>query len=619
MLKTVKEILSYVMPYKAKLFLGLGSLFVSVYLILFIPGIFRDIINTLQRGDYQYSEILYFAGIILAIGLVRGVFLYFARYIIIGVSRVAEYNFRNKLVKHMLHLDPEFYDKNKSGDLISRITSDLDQVRMIFGPGIMYPFNVLFLLILSFRSMTEIDTGLTIIAIVPLFIMAIFIKKIGVKYYERSKVVQEELANMTSFVSENLQGVRVIKSFVKEGFVMDHFKKMNLKFVKENITYAKYTGMFRPVMYTLVGISTALILFMGGQMYVDGQKVEDLSLIMGMNSFTGHIDPVNLYSDGIAIVDNGIITDIGTLVELFWYIEILSPHLMAMGWILSIYQRGTAAYHRIEKVLETESKINDNNTIEGPIDLKGDIEIKNLSYGYENHKVIEDISFTINEGEKIALIGPTGSGKTTFVSLLLRLYEAPEKTIFFNGVAIEEIPLRALREHIGYVPQENYIFPDSIYENINFGSNDMGSLDRIVEVSRLAEFEEEIESFENGYEEKIGEKGVTLSGGQKQRLSIARALSGDPSVYIFDDSFSNIDSDTEKKILNNLKKDYPDKTVIIIAHRGSTIQNVDKVLVLDHGKILEMGTPKELKEKQGFFAKILEHEAKTHDLEAYFK
>ena len=582
MIKTIRELIQNLFPYKKKMVWGISLLIFSVVLEVISPKLLGRVIDELNSSEgIDLALVFIYAGFIIGIMLVRGVTLFYMRYILIGTSRHVEYDMRNRLYKHMLNLEPNFFHKYKTGDLISRLSSDFEQVRMIYGPGIMYTANVVLLTILCLISMVAIDPILTLCALIPMITLTFIIKIIGKKYYERSKQVQEELAKLTTFVNENLQGVRVLKSYVKEQFAENNFAKLNKTYIKRNLDLAKLSGFFRPVFIFIAGVSSIVIMWVGG----------------------------------IRIVESKTMT-IGNLVEFLRYIEILSMPLMAMGWVISIFQRGNASYQRIQKIASTEPTISDTDVTENISDLEGNINIQNLTFSYDrsDHPALQNVSFQIKRGEKVALIGPTGSGKTTMVSLLLRLYEAPPFTIFFDNIPIKEIPLKTLRAHFGYVPQENFFFPESIFENIHFGNRGTKDMSNVVEVSKLAFFNDDIESFPKQYEEVVGEQGITLSGGQKQRLGIARALSGKPSIFIFDDSFSNIDSSTEKKILDNLHKDYQDNTVIIVAHRASTIRYVDKIIVLDHGRLVESGSPDELVDAKGYYAHLLEHEKLAHDL-----
>ena len=580
MLKTIKELSHYLLPYKYKLLFGIVLLFGAARAEIENPVILRYTVDELNSQSVSMDKIYLYVAIILGLMLLKGIFLYYSRYILIGLSRRVEYDMRNRFFRHLTQLEPAFFDSNKTGDLISRMTSDLEQIRMIFGPGVMYTFNVFFLVILALINMTDVDLSLTLLSIIPLLLLVFLIRQIGSKYYEKSRLVQEELAEMTTFVNENLQGIRVIKSYVKEGFIQSSFQKVNVAYVKKNLDLAKLSGIFRPMLYLIAGFSSVVVLWIGGSRVLDGKM------------------------------------SLGNLVEFLRYIEILSMPLMAMGWVMTIFQRGNAAYHRMKTVYDRAPRINDLEADPSISRIKWDVDIRNLSFAYEKSSFLslDNISFHIREGEKVAIIGPTGSGKTTLVSLLLRLYDPPPGSIVIDGNPIHRIPLKVLRQGIGHVPQENFIFPDSIRENILFGSLYDRSPEHIEEVVRLAQFEEEVKSFPKAYEEMIGEKGVTLSGGQKQRLSIARALSSQPAVLIMDDSFSNVDSETERLILANIHRLYREQTVIIIAHRASTIQDMDKIIVLDGGRIREMGKPHELIASGGYYSILLENEKLSHTI-----
>ncbi len=602
MIQTLRELFKYLLPYKLNYLLGIGLLALTAAFDMFNPKILGMTIDKLnsnprsglwewlgydgvQNADslsqsINLNAIYFYGALILGIMLIKGIILYYSRYILIGDSRRIEYDFRMKLFNHLLALEPEYFDKNKTGDLISRLTSDLEQIRMIFGPGIMYSFNVAFLFLFALFNMISIDTTLTLLAIIPLFFLVYIIKTIGKKYYNQSRIVQEEIANMTAFVNENLQGIRVIKSYVKESFVLGFFQKINLEYLKKNLRLAKLNGALRPAFVLIAGVSTVIILLYGGQ-----------------------------------AVMNQTMT-LGQLIEFFRYIERLGMPLMAMGWVISIYQRGTAAYSRITKILETEAQITDKQAHDYINSLQGNIELRSLSFAYDNrsHSALDNITFEIKKGEHIAIIGPTGSGKTTLISLLLRLYEAPDHSILIDGTPIQHIPIKVLRKHFTCVSQENFIFPDSVLENIQFGATEEKDMKEIIDVASIAQFDIEIESFPDGYHEMIGERGMTLSGGQKQRLGIARVLTAEPKVFIFDDSFSNIDSGTEKRILASIYRSFKDETIIMIANRVSTIQHMDRIIVLDHGRIREMGTPEELILNNDYYARLLQRERLSHNL-----
>ncbi len=583
----IKELIKYLVPYKKKVILGMLLLIISVVLEILIPRFLRDTIDELDRSPdlINLNSVYLLCAMILAIMLMRGIILFYTRLILISNSRRVEYDIRNQIFNKLLQLEPNFYHQYKTGDLISRMTSDLEQIRMMYGPGLMYTANVLFLFTLCFSSMLTIDTQLTFFAIIPLFLLAYLIKYVGSRYYEKSKLVQEEIAQMTTFVDENIQGIRVIKSYAKEAFALNLFQKINLSFIKKNLDLVKLSGLFRPILLFIVGISSIIILWVGG---------------------------------------NRILTDksmtLGQLIEFLTYIEMLGIPLMALGWVISIFQRGKSAYDRINEILAREPEIHDQNSFEDNSSINGNIVFKNLSFSYDtsNGSTLKDISFEINKGEKLAVIGPTGSGKTTLVSLLLRLYEAPANTIFIDNVPIQQYPLKTLRNNIGYVPQEDFVFPNSINENIRFGTNNGSDLARVIEVSKLAHLNQDIDLFPNRYDELIGERGITLSGGQRQRLGIARALSGNPKILIFDDSFSSIDSETENQILSNLHNYFTaDETIILIAHRASTIRKVDRIVVLDYGRVVEIGSPEELIHLNGYYAHLLAHEKLSQDLNSH--
>ena len=582
--KNFRELLSYLRPYFWKIILGLFLLSLSAFLETYQPRLLGLAVDELTSEVLELGEIYLLCLVMFLLMVLKGVILYFSRYTIIGISRLVEYGMRNRLFRHILFLEPRFFDRNKSGDLLSRLTSDLEQIRMIYGPGILYTFNVLFVSIFAFWNMFQIDLSMSLASMVPLAILSILIREIGLRYHKASALVQEELAKLTSFTSENLAGVRVIQSFVKESFVFRSFEKANLSFLRKNLNLARVSGAFRPMMILVAGSATLLVLWLG-----------------------------------IQKVQIGAMT-LGNLVEFLRYVEILTWPLLALGWVIAIYQRGNSAYRRVQSIFQKHPLIRDQNTLSSIPPIQGGIQFRHVSFSYdpsESHLVLQDLSFHIRKGEKVALVGTTGSGKSTVLSLILRLYESPENSIFIDGIPIEKIPLKVLRQSIGYVSQENFIFPNTVRENILLGLKDNGSevQETVVQASEWAHFSPDIQNFPNRYEEWIGEKGVTLSGGQKQRLSIARSLIGNPSILIFDNSFSNVDSKTETEILRNIFSEFKQKTLIFVSHRISTIHSMDKVFVIRKGRIEEAGTPHELlKKKDGYLVRLHREEEIVQEL-----
>lgn len=591
--KNWQELLAYLRPYSRKIIIGLFLLSLTAFLETYQPRLLGLAVDELTSEVLELKQVYFLAFTMLLLMILKGVILYFSRYMIIGISRLVEYGMRNFLFRHILFLEPRFFDQNKSGDLLSRLTSDLEQIRMIFGPGILYTFNVFFVSSFAFWNMFHIDVTMSLASMIPLALLSILIWEIGRRYHKASTLVQEELSKLTSFTSENLAGVRVIQSFVKESFVFRSFERANLSFLRKNLNLARVSGAFRPMMILVAGSATLLVLGLG-----------------------------------IQKVQLGAMT-LGNLVEFLRYVEILTWPLLALGWVIAIYQRGNAAYKRIQSIIKKQPAIRDQDTLSSVPRIQGNIQFRHVSFSYESsadesnlpNPVLQDLSLHIRRGEKIALVGPTGSGKSTVLSLILRLYESPENSIFIDGIPIERIPLKILRESIGYVSQENFIFPNTVRENILLGLRDSknGSeqniKETVIQASEWAHFSQDIQNFPNQYEEWIGEKGVTLSGGQKQRLSIARSLIGEPSILIFDNSFSSVDSKTEMEILRKIFSTFKQKTLIFVSYRVSTIQLMDQVFVIQKGRIEQAGSPNELlRKKDGYLVRLNREEQILQEL-----
>ena len=582
--RNLGDFYGYIKPYRWVVCFGLLLLLISGRLEMYFPELMGrsvDVLTSVDGGgvDGKFKQILKYVIWMVGLMILKGFFLYYARYYIVSVSRKVERDIREKLFQHIIELDLGFFGRRKTGDLLLRLTSDIEYLRMIFGPGILYLFSVLFLMIFAIWGMVQVDMVLSLYVIVPFLSMLYLIRKIGHRYYGISKRVQAELSRMTDFVNEKLQGIQLIKGYVKEGYVESAFRGLNGIFLRENLRLASVGGLFRLVLYFMVGVVIVLLLWIGGGLVMRGE--------LGL----------------------------GRLVEFLRYVEILSIPLMGLGWIMSFYQRGLAGYSRVKALFEEggrEVEANDGGgVVRGDFMIK-EIEVCGVSFGYEGKKVLEGLNLKIRSGEKVGLIGGLGSGKSSLTKLLMRLYEVWEGDILIDGVSIRGISRKALRSRIGYVSQEGFVFPETILNNMRLGVVGGGmegfGLREAKEVARIVEFDGDVEGFKNGYEEVVGERGVTLSGGQKQRLSLARALSSDRDIYIFDDCFSNLDAKTERLILRNLYREYRDKTMIIVGNRSSTLEWVDRVVILEGGRVHMEGCVEELLEGDNYYRDLVEKE-----------
>lgn len=515
------------------------------------------------------QSLLLFGIIVLLLALLRGIFLFFMRQTIILMSRHIEYDLKNEIYQHYQKLSMAFYRRNNTGDLMNRVTEDVSRVRMYLGPGIMYTINTSVLFILIIISMFNVNTRLTVFSLLPLPLLAITIYYVHSMINHRSEKIQQQLSSLSSFVQETFSGIRVIKAYVREEDIRKKFNVESENYKSNSMSLVQVQALFYPMMLLLVGISTIVTVYIGG--------VE---------------------------VMNGNITS-GNIAEFIVYVNQLTFPVMSLGWVTSLIQRAAASQKRINEFLNTKPEITSVNGEKTT--LKGNASFKNVSFRYHDTGIqaIKNISFEVKSGEFLAIIGRTGSGKSTIANLLMRMYDADDGQILLDGKTIEKLDLQHFRKQIGFVPQEVFLFSETIYNNIAFGMTETKS-GQVETAAKNAAVFENIMEFGNGFETLIGERGITLSGGQKQRLSIARAIIKEPQILIFDDCLSAVDTRTEEEILNNLSRVMKNKTSIVIAHRVSTIKNADRILVMDNGEIIEQGTHEELMALKGIYFDLYE-------------
>ncbi|GHE48600.1 ABC transporter ATP-binding protein [Sphingobacterium griseoflavum] len=502
------------------------------------------------------SSLLFFGFVVLVLALLRGIFLFFMRQTIILTSRHIEYDLKNEIYQHYQQLDFAFFRRNNTGDMMNRATEDVNQVRNYLGPAIMYAINTLVLSIMVIYAMYDVNPRLATYSLLPIPVLSVVILYVNKIINQRSERIQRQLSTLSSFVQETFSGIRVVKTYTREQQKMDVFAQESNVYNKVSLDLVRVQAIFFPLIIFLIGFSTIITVYVGG--------IE---------------------------VNNGTITA-GNIAEFILYVNQLTFPAMSLAWVTSLFQRAAASQKRINEFLKTKSEIADGAVTAS---LKGTITVENLSFTYPETgiKAIDNLSFHIPQGKTLAIIGKTGSGKSTLANLLLRMYEADSGSIQYDGTAIEEFKTESLRAQIGFVPQQVFLFSDTIANNIAFGK-DVLELDKAEQAARDAAVYENIMGFDDGFQTAIGERGITLSGGQKQRVSIARALIKDPQILIFDDCLSAVDTKTEEEILHNLGRIMKDKTTIFIAHRISTIKNADHILVLDQGKIVEQGTHHDL-------------------------
>ncbi|GJM62158.1 ABC transporter ATP-binding protein [Persicobacter diffluens] len=584
-MKDLQYLNRYLLKYKYYLILGLLFIAISNFFVI-IPGqLVRNALDlvmdniSLYRmmeglpemaedfGDVINSSVIVYGVSILVMALLRGFFLFMVRQTIIAMSRHIEFDLKNEIYAHYQSLPTSFYRRNNTGDLMARISEDVSKVRMYLGPAIMYGLNMVVLFLMLIPYMFSINAKLTLYALLPLPVLSLSIYFVNNIINRRSEEIQRSLSDLSTFVQEAFSGIRVIKSFSREEDSSKNLREQSKVYRDRSLGLTKVQALFFPLILSLIGLSTILTIFVGGSEVLKGQL-----------SF-------------------------GNIAEFVLYVQLLTWPVTSLGWITSIIQRAAASQKRINEFLFTKNNITSEKEITP--EVTGSIKFDNVSFTYEDSGIqaLKKVDFEIAAGESVAIIGGTGCGKSTLANLICRLFDVTEGSILMDGHDVRDFKIDYLRGQIGYVPQDVFLFSDSIRNNIAFGSNDV-SEEEMLAASRQADLHENISRFENGYETVLGERGITLSGGQKQRVSIARAIVRNPKVLILDDSLSAVDTKTENAILNALKEVMANKTSIIISHRISSAKLADKILVLNDGQIEEQGTHEELLEKGGAYKEL---------------
>jgi ATP-binding cassette subfamily B multidrug efflux pump len=529
--------------------------------------------NGFERQQLVYDVfnygLLLFGSVVLLLALLRGLFLFFMRQTIILMSRHIEYDLKNEIYQHYQNLSMSFYRRNNTGDLMNRVTEDVSRVRMYLGPAIMYTINTTVLFLLIIWAMVSVNLKLAVFCLLPLPVLAVTIYFVNTMINKRSEKIQQQLSSLSSFVQETFSGIRVIKAYVREDDVRQRFEAESETYKTSSMSLVQVQALFYPIMLLLVGLSTIITVYIGG--------IE---------------------------VMKGTITS-GNIAEFIIYVNQLTFPVTSLGWVTSLIQRAAASQKRINEFLDTEPEVVSSSR--EPLELDGSIEFNNVSFTYPDTgiRAIRNVSFEVKPGEFLAIIGRTGSGKSTLANLLMRMYDTGSGKILIDGKSVEELNLNAYRSQIGFVPQEVFLFSDTIYNNIAFGLNSTLP-GQVEQAAKDAAVYQNITAFEKGFQTFIGERGITLSGGQKQRVSIARAIIKEPKILIFDDCLSAVDTKTEEEILNNLGRVMEGKTSILIAHRISTIKNADRIIVMDAGQIVEQGTHQSLMENRGTYFDLYE-------------
>ena len=583
-MKALKYLNKYFKKYRYRLALGITFSIIAQVFALVTPRLIGQSLKVVEQ--YQKGQINDLAdvkhqlliNIVIIIGAIiaAGIFTFGMRQMIIVMSRYIEFDLKNEIYEQYQRLSLNFYKKNKTGDLMNRISEDVSKVRMYFGPAIMYSINMLTLFIVVISNMVRIDLQLTLYTLIPLPFLSAAIYILSSVINKRSTIVQQYLSKLTAYAQETFSGINVIKAYGIESKNYDEFDDLANISKEKNISLFKAQALFFPLMILLIGMSNVFVIYFGGMQYISG-KIESLSIIA----------------------------------EFIIYINMLTWPVAVVGWVSSMVQQAEASQKRINEFLEVKPEIENNQL--NPNKINGTIAFKNVSFIYDDTNItaLKNVSFKIEAGKTLAILGKTGSGKSTIINLMARLYDIDKGTILIDRIPIKEINLKNLRESIGFVPQDSFLFSDTIANNIRFGDEEATS-DSIINAAKQANIHQNIADFKNNYQTLVGERGVTLSGGQKQRVSIARALIKDSNILILDDCLSAVDTETEEKILSNLNKLIHHKTAIIVSHRASSVKNADTIIVLDEGRVIQTGTHLELVNIPGYYQDLYNHQSAEH-------
>lgn len=566
----------YLTKYKKYLWLGGIAVVLSNVLILVMPYITKLVFDALENNA-DNSVILKYVIIGFLLSLFSGVFRFMMRRTIIWMSRYIEYDLRGEIFAHLLKLNPSFYHNTRTGDLMAHMTNDLEAVRQMIGPGIMYISDTIIKLTVAFAFMIYLSPILTFWAVIPLVILPFMVNKLGNMLHKRSMRVQEKFSELTAAAQENLSGIRVVKAYRQEDNEKKFFTGLSSQYITLNMSLAKLQGLFMPSMRFIATLSYLIVFYFGGLQIIDGK--------LGL----------------------------GDIVAFFGYLSMILWPMIAIGWVTSLYQRGKASLQRINKILHAEPLVASNgNKVDQPMD--GQIEFRNLTFAYNDSVVLKNISLTIESGQTIGLIGKTGSGKSTLVALLAHLFPVDRGQLFIDGIDINDWPLDKLRKQIGFATQEPFLFSTTLFENIQFGNPESVEAD-IHSMAEIADLKKDIDDFPMGFETIVGERGITLSGGQKQRTAIARAIVRKPSILILDDATSAVDTETEHQINDRIKQILKKRTSIIISHRVSSVKDADMIMYLHDGSIAEQGSHEELMKLNGMYAELYKSQLLEMELE----
>jgi ATP-binding cassette subfamily B protein len=584
-MKPLLRLLPYLRRYRSTVLWGLLTVVMSNLFTVFQPRLVGLAIDKLKAGieSKQIDEngLLVYAGVVVGLSLIAGFFTFLTRQTIIVVSRHVEFDLRNDFLSHIQKLPLSYFQNTPTGDLMAHATNDISAVRNALGPGIMYPTDTLMTFTMALAMMLWADWRLTLLALIPLPLVSYAVYRLGKLIHVKFEDRQEQFSLLTQRAQENLSGIRIVKAYVREKYEIGRFHTLSFDYLKKNLVLARIQSVMWPLMFMLVGCSLVITIYFGGQQVIDGTIT------------------------------------IGTLTAFLGYLSLLIWPMIAFGWVTNILQQGAASMARLVKIYDAVPDIHDTpETISSIRTIEGAIEFRDVSFTHKNAAApaLREISLRIPKGSTLAVVGYTGSGKSTLVNLIPRLYDVTQGSVFIDGVDVRKIPLEVLRNNIGYVQQETFLFSDTVLENISYGV-DNGTVDHVAHAAEIAQIANEIQEFPKGFETMIGERGITLSGGQKQRTSIARAIIRDPRILILDDALSSVDTYTEEEILRRLRTVMKDRTSIIISHRISTVKGADHIIVLDGGRVAEHGTHDTLVAQGGIYADLYEKQKLEEELE----
>jgi ATP-binding cassette subfamily B protein len=567
MLRDLAPLFNYMRRYRWGYLWGTLSCICTNAVWVLFPIVIERAIDEMRQGVTR-ERILILASLLVAIALVKGVFLYAQRWILIGISREIEFDLRNDLFRKLERQDSDFYQRYRTGDIMARMTNDLNAVRMLLGPALMYSANTIFFTVGALFFLLRISPWLTLVAWAPMPVASILVQYFGRRIHDRFERIQASFSEISSQAQENYSGARLVRAFARESAQIGLFEKLNRQYIARSLRLVQLMGMLWPTLEFVLGISMVITLLAGGH------------LVLANRMTTGQFVAFNTY-----------------MIMLIWPI-------IAVGWVVNLFERGTASIKRIDELLKAEPSIDSSAAdpaIPAGAALRGEIEFHHLNFSYGKTAVLSDISLKIPAGSTLAIVGPTGAGKSTLVNLIPRLYDAPEGSLLIDGRPVRDYPLAVLRRNIGMVPQETFLFSETIRENLAFGAPHAGA-DELLTAAEVSHIRQEFEEFPQGFETMVGERGVTLSGGQKQRAAIARALLRRPPILILDDALASVDTYTEERILGGLRGYTSASTTILISHRVSTVRDADQIAVLDRGSIVELGRHDELLALDGYYA-----------------